>query len=148
MQVSSVAEQLLFTTVRIETNYPDGRTGVGTGFIFSLNRAGNTYLFLVTNKHVVVGTSTGVLSFTTGRNGQPLLGQRYAIRISDFEQIWTGHPDSEVDVAVAPLVPILEHISGEQVEVFFRAVDAELAPDQTTIESLDALEDVVFIGYP
>lgn len=64
MQTSSIAEQLLFTTIRIETISPNGATGVGTSFIFSLQREGVTYLFLVTNKHVIAGTLIGTLSFT------------------------------------------------------------------------------------
>ena len=52
MKQSTFAEQLLFTTVRVETTRRDGRQYVGTAFIVSYEEAGGQ-LFLVTNKHVV-----------------------------------------------------------------------------------------------
>lgn len=92
MQTSSIAEQLLFTTVRIETISSDETTGVGTGFIFSLQRDSSTDLFLVTNKHVIAGASIGTLFFTVEHNGQPVLGDRYTLQVPDFEQKvdWTS----------------------------------------------------------
>ena len=60
MKVETIAEQLLFATLRIETNRL-----VGTGFIvhhkWSENKNG---LFLISNKHVVNGTTEGRLTFT------------------------------------------------------------------------------------
>jgi S1-C subfamily serine protease len=58
MQVESLAEQLFFTTVRIETENSSGR-GSGTGFIYSYEWDAKTALFIVTNKHVVKDARIG-----------------------------------------------------------------------------------------
>jgi len=148
MQVSSIAEQLMYTTVRIETRSAAGDPGVGTGFIFGVDQGNGTALLLVTNKHVIDGAKTGFLTFTLDNGGTPVLGKRYVLRIDDFERMFTGHDDADIDVAAAPFVPILNHLAENGIQVFFRSVGADLIPDQHAMEQLDALEDVIFIGYP
>ena len=111
MEPSSLSEQILFTTVRVETEDTNGQKGIGTSFIFNYNLDSKSYLFLVTNKHVVSDAEQGNLTFTVSHNNKPVLGQgfRYYFPI-DFEKSWEGHPNEEIDVTVTPLVPILEKI--------------------------------------
>ncbi|MBI2936285.1 MAG: serine protease, partial [Chloroflexi bacterium] len=52
MEFTSPAEQLFFSTVRIEAETPDGRR-VGTGSLFSYPQDKQQFLFVVTNKHVI-----------------------------------------------------------------------------------------------
>src|SRR6056297_3191293 len=103
----SIAEQLMFTTVRIETRDGDGGSGVGTGFVFEIDVAADRKaLFLVTNKHVIAGAKTGTLSFTIAKDGAPSIGKRYDLKVDDFETGFTGHDDPDADVAAMPFVPI------------------------------------------
>lgn len=148
MQVSSTIEELMFTTVRMETRYPDGTTGAATSFIFSVERDGKTYPFLVTNKHAIANVPVGFLSFTIEREGQPALGEIHRLQITNFANMWIQHPAPEVDIAVAPLVPLLQHLSQQGIKVFFRQISSDLIPTETDLQSLDALEDILFIGYP
>ena len=57
MRVETVAEQLLFSTIRIETEKFDEKNnpvvGVGTGFIVEYNWNNKTGVFLVTKKNVL-----------------------------------------------------------------------------------------------
>ena len=106
MEINSVAEQLFFTTVRIET-IRDANQG-GTGFIFNHQFGGNFYPFIVTNKHVVVGAKTGSVTFIKAQDGKPLLGQGFRVGVGDFQTGWVGHPDPNIDVTVASLIPFLE----------------------------------------
>ena len=87
MEVSSIAEQLLFTTVRIETRDAQEKPGTGTSFIFNYQYQGQQYLFLVTNKHVVKGAQKGRLIFMQARDEKPLLGTGYALEIDGFQQL-------------------------------------------------------------
>lgn len=144
----SIAEQLMFTTVRIETSSAEGHGGVGTGFIFGTSVNDGVALFLVTNRHVVDGAKTGLLTFTIAEDGAPALGKRYALRVDDFENGFTGHEDPSIDVAAMPFVPLIEHLQREGVEIFYRSVPDSMIPTSDQVEELDALEDVVFIGYP
>lgn len=48
-----------------------------------------------------------------------------------------------------PLAPVLkeaEDKTGKQ--VYFRSVSAELIPDEAAVQQLDAIEEVLFLGYP
>jgi hypothetical protein len=147
MQIKTIAEQLLFTTVRIET-VTSGGTGTGTAFIFSYQQKEEQYLFLVTNKHVVQGATNGRYFFTLSDGQSPQIGQRFDIQMNQFEQLWFRHPDPEIDVAVMPLVPVLQQIEKLGKSVFCRAITHDLIPNAEQMSGLDAIEEVVFIGYP
>lgn len=148
MEFSSVAEQLFFTTVKVETVDTQGNPGVGTSFVFNLRDGKTSYLFLVTNKHVLKGVQKGRLLFLRGAEGKPILGSGFNLELDNFGEWWFGHPDEEIDVAVAPLVPLQAHIEKQGVEVFYRAIPDNLVPSKESLKQLDALEEVIFIGYP
>ena len=147
MEIQTTAEQLLFTTVRIETS-TSTESATGTAFIFSYERDGKTALFLVTNKHVVANTISGRFFFTLSDGIQPLIGQRFDIHIDNFEQQWHGHPQPDVDITVMPLVPVLQEIEKSGKHVFYKSIPHSLIPTQEQITGLDAIEEVIFIGYP
>jgi len=148
MEVSSISEQLLFTTVRIETQDASGNHGTGTSFVFGYESDGKEYPFLVTNKHIISGAQKGRLIFIQTQDGQPLLGTGYILDIDDFEHLWYGHPDQEIDIVVTPFVPLIDHITKAGVGVFYRVVGSNLILSEDALKHLDALEEVVFIGYP
>jgi hypothetical protein len=149
MKPESVFEELLFTTVRIEAKLLDGSQSTGTSFIFSYGESDKNYLFLVTNKHVIENAVEGTLLFNREENGQPALGNVVGITLSDFEKRWIGHPRDDVDVAIMPFVPVLNELSGRGARVFIKAIQQDLIPsDEQLMTQIDAVEDVVFIGYP
>jgi hypothetical protein len=147
MEVTSIAEQLLFTTVRIEAKTPAERR-IGTGFIFNYILKDKNYPFLVTNKHVVSGAYEGLLTFIKSDGQKPLLGESYILEIEDFEKMWFGHKESDIDVTVTPFAPILKSIHNQGGSIFFKAIPNNLVPNEETLKELDAIEEVLFIGYP
>lgn len=148
MNITSPAEQLLYATVRIETE-ADGQRGAGTGFFFAYSEGQLRHLFIVTNKHVVRGAQTGRLLFTRSDGEQPKIGERVTLTLTDFETRWYGHPDDDVDVAVTPLDWMLMELKiREGKDVFIRAVSDNLIPNPQAVAELDALERIVFVGYP
>ncbi len=149
MRTETPAEQLLYATVRIETEgYNPNDKGAGTAFIFGLEGEKGAFLCLVTNKHVVKGAKVGRFFFTQRKNDKPDVGKRFDIVIDNFEQSWYGHPDPEIDVAAMPLVPLLEAIKRQGNDVFFRYLSQTLIPTEAQLAELDALEEILFIGYP
>jgi trypsin-like peptidase len=149
MKVDTLAEKLLFTTLRIETKGAASNSGTGTGFVFAYAHDSQQYPVVVTNKHVVQGAVTGWLTFhLSAGNGQPQLGSSYRLEITDFATAWHGHPDAEIDVTVMPLAPILDMLSKAGVSPFLQWIDRNITATPQLISELDALEDVVFIGYP
>ena len=149
MQPDSIAEKLLFTTIRIETRTLDGNSGTGTGFAFVHKVGENNIPVLVTNKHVINGASSGSLTFTRAENGKPTIGIGYRLDISDgFEALWHGHPQADIDVVITPLAPIIEHLKNDQIEIFILQIGDDLIPNETALEEIDAIEGICFIGYP
>lgn len=148
MEVNSITKKLLFNTIRVDTVLEDGSEGSGTAFVVSHTHARGTHIFIVTNRHLVDGVRRGGLVFTQKCNGQPALGQRFQLNIEDFPHAWFMHPDPSVDLAIIPMRPLEQAARDQGVELYYHAIDSRLVPDAATLRGLDALEEVLFVGYP
>ena len=151
MQVNSIAEQLFFTTIRIDTVAANGDHGSGTGFFFVHKVGGQEYPFIVTNKHVVNGMREGTLSFLKGKDGLPTLGDGFSLQIGpqDWLKLWFGHPEPDIDIAICGLLPLVQFVKQNHgVDLFFRSIGTENIPTKKQLSELDAVESVTFIGYP
>lgn len=148
MDINSTTKKLLFNTVRVDTVLEDGSEGSGTAFVVSHAHPRGSHTFIVTNRHLVDGVRSGGLVFTQKRNGQPLLGQRFQLNIDDFPQAWFLHPDPAVDLAIIPMRPLEQAARDRGVELYYHVIDSRLVPDEAATRALDALEEVLFVGYP
>lgn len=148
MEINSLAKKLLFNTVRVDTVLEDGSQGSGTAFVVSHSHPRGTFQFVVTNRHLVEGVRAGGLVFTQKKNGKPLLGQRFQLNIEEFPHAWFLPPDPTVDLAIVPLRPLEEAAQERGIELYYQAIDTRLAPDAAQLRALDALEEVLFVGYP
>lgn len=148
--MESILEQLMYSTVPIETfNSDEDPIGLGTGFILSHSRDGNTYPYLVTNKHVIRGAASSRIIFTMARDRQPIMGQPYCLELAKFGESFFPHPTNEVDVAVLPFGPFLKAIEEEkQREIFYKMIPSDMIPSSDALKDFDALEEVTFVGYP
>lgn len=148
MRVESLIENLLFSTVRIEAHGETG-TSAGTGFLFlyDVDPARNE-LYLVTNKHVVQNFQRVSMFFTRAKEGMPQVGERVDVQLEDLESEWQGHPDPNVDIAILNVSGLAPKLDAAGQPVFIRAVTPDLIPNGDVLNELDALEEVVFIGYP
>ena len=149
MQVQTIAEQLFFTTVRVDTVATNGGAGSGTAFLFLHKVGDQSYPFVVTNKHVVMGMREGALSFLQRKDMLPSLGHGFRLAIQDWPQAWFGHPSADVDIAICPFAPLEAHIKEQNgLDLFYRYVSTEMIPTDEQAKDLDAVESVTFIGYP
>lgn len=148
MEINSITKKLLFNTVRVDTVLEDGSEGSGTAFVVSHAHPRGNYTFIVTNRHLVEGVRRGGLVFTQKRDGQPLLGKRFQLNIEDFPHAWFLHPNPEVDLAIIPMRPLEQAANDQGVELYYHVIDSRLVPDAAMLRSLDALEEVLFVGYP
>lgn len=151
MRVETTAQQLLFNTVPIEIHDENGDM-MGSGTSFAMSHTFPDYgeeLFLVTNKHVVEGGFTGYLYFTEVENGIPNIGKPFFVKNDPFFEIgWHGHPLEDVDVTVMPISWMLEMMGQDGSVAFLKNVSTSIIPDAAYLNALDALEDILFIGYP
>ena len=153
MEVRTPLQHLLFNTVRIETHdRGNNPIGVGTSFILSHNFQGHgDELFLVSNKHVIKDGFFAYMYFTELRDGKPNIGKPFFIKSDFFSVGWIGHPSSEVDLAIMPLsweLDMIEKGKGGGTKAFYQKVSTEIIPTESEINDFDAMEPIIFIGYP
>ena len=147
MNPQTFTEQLLFSTVRLEVEKPSGLEA-GTGFIFGYEHNTQEYLFLITNKHMVQGVNVGRFFFTRSDGQNPKIGEPCNVELSDFEKGWSGHPNPSTDVTVMPLGSLLNQMKNEGNEPYFKSIPGNFIPNEKQVAQLDALEEILFIGYP
>ena len=146
----SPAEQLAHSTVRIECDIAVGGVSTGTGFFYSLNRKGDEHVpVIVTNKHVVAGSTNGRFLLTLqSADGGPDIGAYKSFQLDGFQQRWVPHPDSNVDLCVMPIAPLLRDALATNTKFFFATLDKSLIPTSEEIGDMLGLENVMMVGYP
>jgi hypothetical protein len=148
MQVRSAAEQLFFTTTHV-SGRGEGGAWEATGFFYTVDSNKGPVLFLVTNRHVLTDANVVELQLLAGTGESPTFGVASRIAVEQVtNQVWTGHPDPQVDVAVMPIGAVISKAVEMGRPPFFRAFASDLLPTQEDLDRLDAIEDVVFVGYP
>ncbi|HLF71000.1 MAG TPA: trypsin-like peptidase domain-containing protein [Dehalococcoidia bacterium] len=148
MRVTSAAEQLLFTTVRLTAQVSKTVERTGTAFFFVHNKDEKNFPFIVSNKHVVKDAKRGIFLFNRSDGNHPLLGQGFQILVDNFYPQWFGHPDDDVDLSIMPFAPVIRLLEEKQLHAFFRTISSATIPDEEQVESLDAIENVLMVGYP
>ncbi|MDD5634121.1 MAG: serine protease [Candidatus Omnitrophica bacterium] len=149
----TLSEQLFFATVRIETEKTDEQgkevLEVGTGFVveYAWDKNKKRY-FLVTSKHVVKGAKMGRFFFLKAENNKPVLGENYKVEIDLFESRWFLNKNPNIDVAVMPLDVILQKMKKRSWNIFFKSITENISMNETNIKDLDAIEEIIFVGYP
>jgi hypothetical protein len=148
VKVETLAEQLFYTTLYVRAQDTDAEWS-GTGFIYAVDTDKGQAHFLVTNKHVLAGARRLVVRIICGAENPPVLGDSAEISMENFDEAaWYGHPDPRVDVAVMPLLRFLEAVTGLGKTPFFRSVSPSICISPDTADDFDAIEPIVFIGYP
>ena len=150
MENLSIVEQLCYSTTRIETKDTENNDYSGTGFFFNYQIDENNIVpLIVTNKHVVRGMVTGCFRLTKAdASGNPIHKEHFQIQIDQFEQQWIFHPDGDVDLCVFPLAPIIHAAETKGESLFYRTFNESLIPTADELKTLDAVEDIMMIGYP
>lgn len=146
----SILEQLCYSTTRIEANDVNGNGCSGTGFFFRYEFENDKFVpVIVTNKHVVRGMAKGHLRLTKAdANGNPMPKEHFHITFEQFEQQWIFHPDNDVDLCILPIANIINIAQTQGVSLFYRTFDVSFIPIKEKLETLDAVEDILMIGYP
>ena len=158
MKADTLAKALLFCTVRITQTTADGREYYGTGFLFDAAPTppeGEPYAsrapLLITNKHLLYQTKKLVLEFLVakpGTNDEVKLGEVTEVHLEEIPFVtYYGHPDDDVDVAAIPLLQITDKLA-EHFPAFYATARWFNLPTPEAITQFDAIEDLVFIGYP
>ncbi len=144
----SVAESLLFTTVKLIAFKDGSPVSTGTGFMFHFAKDGDRCVpCIVTNKHVVNGADMISARMHLGVDNKPS-GEfvNCDFDISGGVPFW--HPDPSIDLCAIAYIEIIQGAEKAGKELFFRNLDMDLVPAKEDWEYFDALEEVIMIGCP
>lgn len=147
--VETLAEQLFYSTVYIETE-SDAGAGTGTGFFIEYDTTGGKHSVLVTNRHVFEGAHTAHFRTVVADSHDNPTDRAFRVTVTDFNEgsVWVGHPDRNVDVAVLPFGGIRAQMIQNERPPFTRGFAPDMLLTNKQAADFDAIEDVLFIGYP
>jgi hypothetical protein len=150
MSGDSPDDEIYFCTTEIEAISADGQsTSTGTGFVVEKDVPGKgTALFIVTCRHVVEGFAQAKITFVAEKDGKPLLGQKCEAVIGDLPQAVFYNKDNKVDVAIIPLIPLLDFLKTRGESPFFRALNVSFIPSDKDAADLSSIQNILFAGYP
>jgi len=149
-----ISEQLINTTIKIvgiRDSLVNGKVvqykNTGTGFYFGFNIGKDTVPVIVTNAHVIRKCHTGYLRFKSFSDKKINYGDLLDIKLDNFESRWIKHKTE--DLAILILNPIKEEVYKKYNKVPFSMSFSEKdIPNDSTLNKLLAIEDVLMIGYP
>lgn len=146
----NIADQIVHTTTRIECRDQSGNVSSGTSFFFDFCKSDEGVVpAIVTNKHVIEGSV--IVSFTMtklGDDDQPQYGEHVPISLNRFQHRWLIHPESDVDLAVLPIAPILTELKNRNRMPYYVSIDNSIVPKDEEWKEFSAIEDIVMVGYP
>lgn len=148
----TLAEQLILTTIRIETTVPGG-VSTGTGFFFKFSENTDTGMYtpaIVTNKHVIENSITGKLRFSIADSeGKRIKGKYFDLNVENFEKYWIKHPETDIDLCILPIASIHMQIRQAGHELYYIPLDFSLIPSSNEYKTdFSRIEEITVIGYP
>jgi V8-like Glu-specific endopeptidase len=145
-----ISEQLLFSTVRVEVDL-GAETSVGTGFFFGYKINEEIEItVIITNKHVLEGGNTARFKVHLAADQeQKPSGTSHWVVLGNLKNQWTPHPDQNIDLCAVP-IGALSKLVQEQTgkKVYYIKLDETLIPNDDELAALQAVENVLMIGYP
>lgn len=142
--MASLAEELTFTTVRLEGTTPNGST-VGTGFLFVKDQR----VFVVTNKHVVEKVVSGNFHLLRQKSDSNEADYGNSLVVPFTKDNFIGHPDPDVDVSVMNMSEFITRFENAGTPAFFRSLNENNYPTEEQLDKfIGPMEEIVFIGYP
>lgn len=136
----TLAEQLMYSTVLIETD-----SGRGTGFFFQFSYDTGNVPIIITNKHVINYKNYEKVKFKL----HVLKNDGNITENIVFEDTvyWNFHYNKDLCFCYA--APIIQKIEREShVNLFFINIPEEVIYDDEKLKQLDAIEEVIMVGYP
>lgn len=148
------SRHLFYMTARISATTAVGES-VGTGFFYTFEHPdGRTCEVLVTNKHVVEGWTSLMLTL---HNLRQIDGAEHEVGIAGPHDVtidrggpweWIPHPEADVDLCALRVEPIRDALGARGQKFLSISLSARNVLQQERLDDLMAIEDVLMIGYP
>jgi hypothetical protein len=144
----TIAERLLYSTVRITSVKHDNTSSYSSGFFMVFDNRNNTACpAIVTNKHVISHTDKVSIAYHVKKDNIPS-GCIETVVIPIQEGKYITHPDAEIDLCALPIASQLVNAEASGKPFFYQHIDFSIVPDEADWDKFDAIEDVVMIGCP
>lgn len=141
----SLSEKVCYSTLRIEATTPPCTLSTGTGFLFNFKMDEQHVIpCLVTNKHVINGSSTTAIVITCHLSDGSISHEKVHIG----SELWLLHQDPTTDLCILPIQPIYGLLNAQGKTPFVIPLDESLVPSQAILDDLSAIEDIIMVGYP
>lgn len=144
-------ESLMYSTLRIIVEYPDGNSGVGTGFLVLFNHKGTIAPSLVTNRHVLEGASRLGLVAHVGElvNGKNTPSGKSVLLWKDIGPgLVYYHPNEDIDLCALSFAVMQEHAMAQGFLLYAQFIDESWLLEPGDAADLDMMNDVYMVGYP
>lgn len=138
-----ITNQLVKSVVRLQTD-----KSLGTGFFFSFAVNDDRFVpAIVTNRHVLKDVSTLQVVFSAYDSQRRRIHESY--QIQNVKEIVIFHPDKNTDLAVVPIISLLEEFRNETgIAPEISYLNHSLLPQPENISKMKTIEDVLVVGYP
>jgi hypothetical protein len=146
-----MSRALLHSTVLIEFERTNGETGLGTGFFYFFDDPSRTSTIpvIVTCCHVVSKASVGRIHFALGEtNSFKRTQDDFPLGFQNFESLWIRHPDTNIDLAVMPIAPVMRALESAGKLLDTMPIRNREIPTKDMLFDLGVFREVKFIGYP
>ncbi|HRJ63575.1 S1 family peptidase [Brevundimonas sp. UBA2416] len=142
---------LPFCVARITAGVAGAPTAIayGTGFLYRFSLPGGDLICLVSNKHVLEGRPWIEVGFAQQTaDGRRAFGPSTNIRVPAGALPVIGHPDPDVDLAIMPIVPLVNEMKAKGFDAFVLSLDNSVCITPDRAEALTAATDVIMVGFP
>lgn len=144
VNISQLQRDFIASTILISSTNEKGGMSLATSFLYVLPFKGEKLLTLITNKHVIEGSTDFLISFTEGEKGRPKYG--YFASLNLKREHWTLHPTEDLAIAIISRDYFKTGRLLTDVELYFHAIEPpELA---VTEDTYSPIEHVYMAGYP
>lgn len=145
----SLTEKLAFATIRLECTGPNG-IHTGTGFIYRISRRGTEAIdVIITNKHVACNATSATFVMTKQSKEEfPCYNEHHETIIENLHSHLYLHPENNVDLCCLPLALVVNQALKDGIKIFYTYFEESHIPNSEQQKELDALEEIIMIGYP
>ena len=146
MKLEEVSTQLLYSVAPVFAQEENGVIFLGTGFVISIDQKdGSSIPLLITNRHLLDGKEICYAEMHVSKNGIPsdqTANVRFDKKVIEVSTL------GDLDLVALPFASALNELLDKNIKVFYKGIGMNLFPNEEVINSLAAIESVIFIGYP
>ncbi|WP_312331373.1 S1 family peptidase [Acinetobacter variabilis] len=145
----SIAERLLYSTVKITALNQGNIIGTGTGFFTTFNKTNESIVpVIITNKHVITGADQIRITCHISDEGIYKPSGRFVEVNILLHDTLINHPDPNIDLCAISTGSILQQALDRKSPIFYAPITMDTIPTDSEWQYFDAIEDITMVGCP